>query len=99
VPIAVLVARRPFKRLRGLNNRGCATVVVQGVRRGNQLNRNSYMIVTAMLFLVVALLHLLRIIFGWPVKIGGFTIPFWASWVAVLGAGALVAGRRSSTSR
>jgi hypothetical protein len=47
------------------------------------------MIVTAMLFLVVALFHLLRIIFGWPVEIGKFTIPFWASWLAVFGSGAL----------
>jgi hypothetical protein len=53
------------------------------------LNRNTYMIVTAMLFLVVALLHLVRIVFGWSVEISGWTIPFWASWLAVLGAGAL----------
>jgi hypothetical protein len=39
---------------------------------------------TATLFLVVAIMHLLRIIFGWQVEIGGLSIPFWASWLAFL---------------
>jgi hypothetical protein len=47
------------------------------------------MTVTAALFLVVAIIHLLRIIFGWSVEIGGLNIPFWASWLGVLVAGAL----------
>ena len=47
------------------------------------------MTVTAVLFLVVAVAHLLRIILGWRVEIGGLGIPFWVSWLAVLVAGAL----------
>jgi len=47
------------------------------------------MTVTATLFLIVAIMHLLRIIFGWPVEIGGLNIPFWVSWLGVLVAGAL----------
>ena len=54
-----------------------------------RLNRKTYMMVTATLFLVVAIMHLLRIIFGWSVEIGGLSIPFWASWLGVLVAGAL----------
>ena len=46
------------------------------------------MMVTATLFLVVAIIHLLRIIFGWSVEIDGLGIPFWASWLFVLVAGA-----------
>jgi hypothetical protein len=53
------------------------------------MNRNTYLTVTASLFLVVAVVHLLRIILGWLVEIGGLSIPFWLSWLAVLGAGAL----------
>ena len=53
------------------------------------LNRNTYMTVTGTLFLVVAIVHLLRIILGWPVEVGGLSIPFWTSWLAVLAAGAL----------
>ena len=47
------------------------------------------MTVTATLFLVVAIMHLLRIIFGWQVEIGGLSIPFWVSWLAFPIAGAL----------
>ena len=53
------------------------------------MNRNTYLTVTATLFLVVAVLHFLRIILGWDVEIGGLSIPFWLSWLAVLVAGAL----------
>jgi protein-S-isoprenylcysteine O-methyltransferase Ste14 len=47
------------------------------------------MMVTATLFLVVAIMHLLRIVFGWQVEIGGLSIPSWVSWLGVLVAGAL----------
>src|SRR6266446_6854827 len=61
-----------------------------GVRRkGRRLNRKTYITVTATLFLVVAIMHVLRIIFGWQVEIGGLSIPFWASWLAFPVAGAL----------
>ena len=53
------------------------------------MNRKTYMTVTATLFLIVAIMHLLRIIFGWQVEIGGVSIPFWASWLALPMAGAL----------
>ena len=62
-----------------------------GVKSGKAggLNRKTYMTVTATLFLVVAVTHLLRIIFGWQVEIAGWIIPFWVSWLAVLVTGAL----------
>jgi hypothetical protein len=47
------------------------------------------MTLTATLFLVVAIVHLLRIIFGWQVEIGGLSIPVWVSWLALPVAGAL----------
>ena len=47
------------------------------------------MTVTATLFLVMAIVHLLRIILGWHVEIGGLSIPFWVSGLAVLVTGAL----------
>jgi len=53
------------------------------------LNRNTYMALTAVIFALVAITHVLRIIFGWSVEIGGLMIPFWPSWLAVLTAGAL----------
>jgi uncharacterized protein involved in cysteine biosynthesis len=56
---------------------------------GARRNQKTYVTLTATLFLVVALMHLLRIIFGWSVEIGSLSIPFWVSWLGILVAGAL----------
>jgi uncharacterized membrane protein YhaH (DUF805 family) len=57
--------------------------------KAGRLSRETYMTVTATLFLVMAIVHLLRIIFGWQAEIGGLSIPVWVSWLGVLVAGAL----------
>ena len=48
------------------------------------MQQTAYNTITAVLFLAMALLHLLRIIFGWPAQIGGLDIPLWVSWLAVV---------------
>jgi uncharacterized protein YacL len=53
------------------------------------MQQTVYNTITAVLFLVVALLHLLRIIFGWPAQIGNLSIPMWASWLALIVTAAL----------
>jgi hypothetical protein len=53
------------------------------------LNQKTYATVTAALFLAMAIMHLLRIIFGWEVQIGVVAIPFWVSWLALPITGAL----------
>ena len=53
------------------------------------MQQTAYNTLTAVLFLVVALVHLLRIIFGWSAQIGGATLPMWASWLALVVAAAL----------
>jgi protein-S-isoprenylcysteine O-methyltransferase Ste14 len=58
-------------------------------RKGRPIKPKNLTTVTVTLFLVVAIMHLLRIIFGWQVEIGGLSIPFWVSWLGVLVAGAL----------
>ena len=53
------------------------------------MDQRTYNTLTAALFLIIAVAHLLRIIFGWAAQIGGLDIPVWASWVALVVAGAL----------
>jgi hypothetical protein len=53
------------------------------------MDQRAYNTITAVVFLIVAVLHLLRIIFGWPARIGGLDIPLWASWLAILVTGGL----------
>ena len=53
------------------------------------MSQKSYYLTTGAVFLVIAILHLLRIVNGWPANISGFVVPMWLSWVAVLFAGYL----------
>jgi hypothetical protein len=39
--------------------------------------------------LIVAMVHVLRIIFGWPAQLGDWSIPLWVSWLALVVTGAL----------
>jgi hypothetical protein len=63
--------------------------VCDGRSRGENLDQRTYNAITAVLFLIIAALHLLRIIFGWPAQIGGWSIPLWVSWLAIAAAGVL----------
>jgi hypothetical protein len=40
--------------------------------------------VTGVIFAAVAVVHLLRLIFSWPVVIDGWAAPLWISWVGVI---------------
>jgi len=49
----------------------------------------TYVLITAVIFTLVTLGHLLRLVFAWPVVIAGWAVPMWISWVAAPVAGAL----------
>jgi hypothetical protein len=62
------------------------------------MDQRTYNTITAVVFLIIAVLHLLRVILGWPARIGGLDIPLWASWLAILVTGGLAyCGFRLST--
>ena len=43
-------------------------------------------------FSLIAVLHAMRLLYGWEAQIGGWTVPFWLSGVAVLAAGTMAWG-------
>jgi hypothetical protein len=51
--------------------------------------RRAYLLVTAVIFSLVALLHLARIGFGWSAVLAGWSVPMWLSWIALVVAGVL----------
>jgi hypothetical protein len=53
------------------------------------MNQRSFSLVAGIIFSLIALLHVLRIIFNWDAVIGGWPVPQWISWVALLIAGFL----------
>lgn len=52
-------------------------------------NERGLLKVVGGIFLIVALLHLVRIAFGWSFVLGDATIPLWLSWLGVLVSGYL----------
>ena len=52
---------------------------------------NKYAVVSGAVFGVVAVLQAVRALNQWPVNVGSFEIPVWASWIAVVVAGGLCA--------
>jgi hypothetical protein len=48
-----------------------------------------YVVVSGLIFAVVAVAQLVRVVMAWPVHIGSFDAPNWVSGIAVLIAGSL----------
>lgn len=53
------------------------------------MNQNNYNIATGIIFLLIGLLHLLRVLYGWDAIVAGWSVPMWISWVALVVAGYL----------
>jgi len=53
------------------------------------MDQKTFTIVAGAIFAVVALLHVLRILMGWPAVLGGWEVPMWVSWIALVVAGGL----------
>jgi len=49
----------------------------------------AYLLVSGLLFGVVAVVHILRLAYGWPVQIAGFMVPLDVSWAGIVVPGAL----------
>ena len=48
------------------------------------MSQKTFLSVAGAIFVVIAVLHLLRAILGWNAVIGSFAVPLWLSWVAVV---------------
>lgn len=53
------------------------------------MNQKYFSNVTLIVFSLVALLHALRLVYGWSAVIGGWEVPMWFSYPAVVLAGYL----------
>jgi len=48
-----------------------------------------YVVVSGVLFGVIAVVQAVRALNQWPVQVAGFDVPVWVSWVAMVVAGSL----------
>lgn len=53
------------------------------------MNQQKYISFSAPLFLIIAIMHALRIVNGWPAVFAGWTVPMSLSWVALVVTGYL----------
>ena len=53
------------------------------------MNQKAFVKITASIFLIIFALHLLRILSNWEAQIGGWSVPFWLSWLALILSGYL----------
>jgi hypothetical protein len=49
------------------------------------MNHKSFSLVAGVLFLVIAVAHLARIVYGWDVTLNMLVVPMWVSWIALAG--------------
>lgn len=60
---------------------------------------NKYIVVSGAVFGAVAVLQAVRALNQWPMFVGTFEIPIWASWLAMVVAGSLCAWAFKSRGR
>lgn len=53
------------------------------------IDKKTYFLTTAIIFLIITVLHILRLVLGWNAVIGEWEVPFWLSWIALVLAGYL----------
>jgi len=53
------------------------------------MSHKTYAVATGIIFLLIALLHLLRLLYGWEAIIAGWSVPSWVSVVALIVTGYL----------
>jgi hypothetical protein len=48
------------------------------------MDQRTFVLIAGVIFAIVALVHLLRIVMGWPIVIDNWTVPMWVSWIALV---------------
>ena len=53
------------------------------------MKQKTFTLTTGIVFSIIAVLHVLRLLLGWEAVIGGWDVPLWVSWIALLLSGYL----------
>jgi hypothetical protein len=48
------------------------------------MSAKSYLAVSGLIFFAVGLLHLMRLLYHWPVQMAGWLVPEWLSYLGLL---------------
>ena len=53
------------------------------------MSQKIFLAVSGTIFAIIAILQMIRVIYGWHAQVGTFEVPLWFSWIAVVVAGCL----------
>jgi hypothetical protein len=48
------------------------------------MSQKTFSLIATTVFLVVGLMHALRLFFGWHAEVNGWIVPLWVSWVGLV---------------
>jgi hypothetical protein len=48
------------------------------------MSEKNYLLISATFFVLVALLHFVRLLTHWSVQVGDVTFPLWGSWLGLI---------------
>ena len=48
------------------------------------MTQRSFLLITSILFFLIALLHAVRLLRGWQVTVEGTGVPIWISWIGLV---------------
>ena len=48
------------------------------------MNQTNFSLTAGVVFGLIALCHVLRVVFGWSLTVQDFSVPMWPSWIAVI---------------
>jgi len=48
------------------------------------MSQRLFLLIVGVLCGLIALVHVLRIVLGWSVMVQDFSVPMWASWIAIV---------------
>jgi len=48
------------------------------------MKEKAYLLVSAIIFALIAVLHLIRLVNHWPIQIGTTIVPIWGSWLGLI---------------
>jgi hypothetical protein len=51
----------------------------RAIYRGKEENMKPFTAIAAVIFALIALVHILRLVLGWEVTVSGMAVPMWAS--------------------
>ncbi len=56
----------------------------RGKREDSEMSEKAYLLISAAIFALVAVLHVVRLVNHWSFQIGVVAVPLWGSWLGLV---------------